>query len=56
MNSSEADCLKELEQLLQRKINYLTTHHDDCHVKKLPGLVEALKDLHELRMKKGFSY
>lgn len=42
-------CLDELQMLLQQKINYLTTHSDDINVKKLPGLVEAMKDLLELR-------
>jgi hypothetical protein len=42
------NCLKELETLLTQKINYLTKHTDDCNARKLPGLVEALKDLKEL--------
>jgi hypothetical protein len=42
------DKLKELEDILIKKINYLTKHPDDCNEKKLPGLVEALKDLHEI--------
>jgi hypothetical protein len=45
------DELKELEQILTKKINFLTTHPHDCNEKKLPGLVEALKDLHELTKK-----
>lgn len=39
------DTDKELEHLWTQKINYLTKHPDDCNAKKLPGLVEALKDL-----------
>lgn len=48
MQERECPCMKELQSLLQQKINYLTSHPDDCHSKKLPGLVEALKDLNEI--------
>lgn len=51
MSMESATCLKEYESLLQAKINYLTKHTDDCNAKKLPGLVEALKDLYELQKK-----
>jgi len=46
--SKERSQIEELHALLQAKINYLTKHPDDSNAKKLPGLVEALKDLREI--------
>ncbi len=48
MSSKTCPRLKKLGKLLQSKINYLSNRPDDCHSKKLPGLVEALKDLNEI--------
>lgn len=43
--------IKQLEDLLQQKINWLLKNDDDIHQKKLPGLVEALKDLKDIYYK-----
>jgi hypothetical protein len=48
IEKKEYSRIEELHTLLQAKINYLTKHPDDHNAKKLPGLVEALKDLREI--------